>query len=345
MGKKDLIVTLADKNFIDQAKQVFSSIYWNAGWKGDYMLLAHEIPEKELKWFRDKGILVKKCKPLYDKHIGRDNYPPTVLDKFYLFTEEFQKWGHVIFLDGDVIVRQPLDELTKIKGFGAVETLINLSKQFFKTEKNKFLFNSLKKRYNMHKPSFNTGVFVFNTSLITKNSFSEMVSLFYKIKEISMSADETTFNLFFYNNWKKLSVVYNLLVCYWIHFFHVNGSKINGKILHFMKNNKELISDKSFYFHKEWKENLDKAEFIDLKNIPKITPLNKFSIYRIHLKYIKHFCIFFLFLQKIKKLTDFIERIIGKIGPPLKKYDSNLFYQLKKMELSTKKIIRRVRNA
>lgn len=50
--KKNLIVTLADKNYIDQAKQLFSSVYFNAGWNGDYMLLAHEISESELRWFK-----------------------------------------------------------------------------------------------------------------------------------------------------------------------------------------------------------------------------------------------------------------------------------------------------
>ena len=53
-NKKDLLVTLADRNYINQVKQLFSSVYWNAGWKGDYMLLTHEIPEKDLKWFRTK---------------------------------------------------------------------------------------------------------------------------------------------------------------------------------------------------------------------------------------------------------------------------------------------------
>ena len=52
--KKNLLVTLTEKNYIPQAKQLFSSVYWNAGWKGDYMLLAHGIPEKELKWLEKK---------------------------------------------------------------------------------------------------------------------------------------------------------------------------------------------------------------------------------------------------------------------------------------------------
>jgi hypothetical protein len=50
MGRDSLIVTIADIKYLDAAKQLFSSIYWNAGWKGDYMLLSLGIPEKELGW-------------------------------------------------------------------------------------------------------------------------------------------------------------------------------------------------------------------------------------------------------------------------------------------------------
>jgi len=95
-------VTLADKNYVKQAKQLFSSAYWNAGWKGDYMLLSHKVPEKELKWFRKKGILVKKCE-LFDKK-DFEYWPPTILIKFYLFSTEFKKWKNVIFLDADIFV-------------------------------------------------------------------------------------------------------------------------------------------------------------------------------------------------------------------------------------------------
>ena len=103
---QNLLVTLADKNYILQAKQLFSSVYHNAGWKGDYMLLACEIPEDELTWFKEKGILIKYCKPLLDdtRSIGSA--------KFYLFTKEFKEWDKIIYLDSDIIVRASLDELT-----------------------------------------------------------------------------------------------------------------------------------------------------------------------------------------------------------------------------------------
>ena len=94
-NRRNLLVTLADKNYIQQAKQLFSSVYWNAGWKGDYLLLAHEIPEDELKWFTDKKFLVKKCTPLCDQKTGEFNYPPVIFDKFYLFTPEFKKWNNI----------------------------------------------------------------------------------------------------------------------------------------------------------------------------------------------------------------------------------------------------------
>lgn len=47
--KWTLLVTLADSSYLDQATQLFSSVYHNAGWRGDYMLLAHEIPERYRK--------------------------------------------------------------------------------------------------------------------------------------------------------------------------------------------------------------------------------------------------------------------------------------------------------
>ena len=88
--KENLLVTLADKNFIAPAKQLFSSVYFNAGWIGDYMLLAHEISEKELIWFREKGVIIKKCRSLIKKDI--EGYHAAVFSKFYLFTAEFKKW-------------------------------------------------------------------------------------------------------------------------------------------------------------------------------------------------------------------------------------------------------------
>src|SRR4030042_1332639 len=281
MTKDNLLVTLADKNYIEQAKQLFSSVYWNAGWKGDYMLLSHEIPEKELKWFRDKGILIRKCKPLSDK--GWGSWPPTLLDKLYLFTSEFKKWGHVIYLDADIIVKASLEELTKTKGISAIshfETIMNnLRDMKISSEKDtKRMINLLKeKQYNLNTPFFNGGVIVFDTNIIKENIFEDLFNLINFI-----DSEERMLNVYFYKRWKKLPLVYNVHVNILIS-CNLPAKRIKGIILHFAS---EYSKDKPWNlknpFYNEWKTNLDKAELIDLK---KIKPAKKYSLFKIYLPF------------------------------------------------------------
>ena len=318
--KKNLLVTLADRNYIRQAKQLFSSVYWNAGWKGDYMLLSHDIPEKELKWFRDKGILVKKCKPLSDK--GWGSWPPALLDKFYLFTPEFKKWEHVIYLDADIIVRASLDGLEKTKGISAVshfETIINNFRNMkISSEKDtKRMINSLKEQgYNLKESFFNGGVIVFNTDIIQENTFNNLRKLVGYI-----DSEERMLNIHFYKKWKKLPLVYNV---------HVNilrscnfpVNKIKGIILHFAS---EYSKDKPWTFenpfHNEWKTNLEKAELIDLNKIPEG---KKFDFYKNSS---------FLQLQyRIAFLMFSINKIMGKIGIFIKKINPGVYYKLKRIK-------------
>ena len=142
MTKKNLLVTIADEGYVDAAKQVFSGAYFNAGWKGDYMLLSYKIPEEKLKWFRDKGIIVKKCEPLVDeKKFGR--WFSAALSRLYLFKTEFKKWNKIVYIDGDMIIRASLDDLLKINGFAAVDGIHDFKLLFPK--------NLRKKDYKFYK--------------------------------------------------------------------------------------------------------------------------------------------------------------------------------------------------
>ncbi len=337
--KENLLVTLADKNYIDQAKQLFSSVYWNAGWKGDYMLLAHEIPEKDLKWFRDKGILIKKCKPLYNKPIG-EGYRPVVLDKFYLFTPEFRKWKHVIYLDADIIVRASLDELTKVNRFAASDSIFQLRKQFFNRTKNeKLFFEEINLGYNINKLSFNTGVLAFPTNIIQENSFNELKKIFKRYKSICRIGEEPIFNLFFYRKRKKIPWVYNTDMLRIIYDCNIKPEKIKGVTLHFIScpsiTNKPWEKNNPFY--PEWKSNLERAELIDLNN--RIPPKKRWrevtaEYYTLYLKS-REKIVFIIKLthSKIKKTFYFLintpDRIIGQIGILIKKHNPNLYYKLK----------------
>jgi lipopolysaccharide biosynthesis glycosyltransferase len=334
--KKDLLVTLADKNYMDQAKQLFSSVYWNAGWRGDYMLLAHEIPDEKLKWFRDKGILIKKCSPICDKKLL--DWSTATWSKFYLFTPEFKKWKNIIFLDAAIIVRASLDELTKINGFAA-RYGAKLGKEFIKprfmSKNTKFkainieLFDELRKNYNLKEQGFNAGVMVFNTDVLKDETFAELKRLTKLYGKIRRFRDQPILNLFFYKKFTPLPYVYNCNIDYSIYVRCIKPEKIKGIILHFIDRNKPWLPKNPFY--KEWKNNLCKAELIDLNKIP--PPRERWTE-----EDIKKYCQYlgkrrrkYIILKYVIWVNLIIGRAIGVVGIFLKHNFPKLYYKIKEL--------------
>ncbi|HOY31109.1 MAG TPA: glycosyltransferase [Bacteroidales bacterium] len=347
--KSKLLVTLADEHFIQQARQLFSSVYWNAGWDGDYMLLSHDIPEEKLKWFIDKGILIMKCKPFYFGAMGDDDYPNCVLDKLYLFTEEFKKWELVVFLDSDIIVKASLDKLCKTKRFSSPQTCNKNFWDYFSKDDCNVLEN-LQKEYNLYRPAFNSGVISFDTRIIEHDTVDRLISIFKKYAKIS-NGDDSILNLFFYDQWEKIPLVYNSIA------YSHDQKKHKAIILHF--NNPVLWQkknlrpwDKGNLYYEEWKTNLDKAEFIDLNKKQRGKKWNIVQIY-----YYSFVLKTFFFKYRIKKqiksspfrikmasflryklpaFFDYIkktpDRLIGKIGMWIKKNNAGLYNKLVKIK-------------
>ncbi len=333
-NKKELIVTLADSNFIKQAKQLFSSVYWNAGWKGDYLLLAHNIPEEELKWFKDKGILTYNCKPLFSDTIGM-GYNPVILDKLYLFSAFFKQWKTIVFIDSDIIVKGSLDRLLNVNEFSAADSTIKFGEQFFN---DKILFNEIRINYNLKKRSFNTGLFAFPTCIINENTFEELLSTYKKYQRIAKCNEETVLNLYFYKNWKLLPHVYN-------YFVSVNmveerkHMRIRAIVYHFLK----IIGHDEYrpwhcdnIYNKEWNKNLENAEKIDLSKPNEIKSWSSLKIvyYSFMIKYIK---ITGYNLQKaLKNISHCLNQKMGNLGLFIKGKNEKLYYKLKKSNGNTK---------
>ena len=262
--EKALLITLADENYIDKSKQLFSSIYFNAGWKGDYMLLAHEVPEEKLNWFSDKGILIKQCKALHDSKLGE--LPATVLSKFYMFTPEFKKWNKIIYLDVDMIAKASLDGLLKIKGFAAVSEHYKLKGQFeHRNEHGNELFDKLRKKYDLNSPSFNSSLMAFSTDVIKQDTFSKLKELFILYKDLHspQTGEQPSLNLLFYRKWKELPYFYIAHPVGMTQYYQIKKKKIRAISMHFSCLHPwEPTND----YYKEWKQNRDKAEEIDLSN-------------------------------------------------------------------------------
>jgi lipopolysaccharide biosynthesis glycosyltransferase len=284
--KKNLFVTMADSRYVDQAKQLFSSVYLNGNWSGDYLLLALDVSEEKLQWFREKRILIKKVNLIFDKNKwfsilpSQCTLPPIMAVKFHLFTKEFKKWEKIVYMDSDIIVNFPIDELTRVNKFGAVKdiyakTIMGQIPNEYKKE----MLLKLKKKIRLKSPSFNAGVFSFDTKVIAESSFEDLKKLFLEFGNLSLFGDQLIFNIYFYKRWKKFSLLYNLLYIHLITHFGINKKDIES-VIHFAGPQKPWEIHNPYY--DLWKnnfnasENLNFKEKMDLKGKKSFIKLKKF---------------------------------------------------------------------
>ncbi len=270
MNNRKLLVTLADGKYVDQAKQLFSSAYYNAGWKGDMMLLAYHVNSQDQQWFIDRGILIYECSeiPITAHLPGR--WPRIVFQKLNLFKEEFKKWQHVVFFDSDIIIRDNIDKLAEVDTFSAVLASLPILKSWFIGQTQAWLegklgvLHEIYNTYDVYKPAFNSGMFAFPTSIITADLFDDLCRFQDRYCSLSTYAEESALNLSF-NTWNKLSDVYNLDP-YRILVANDTAADVKGVVLHFVHDKPWKESN---IFYKEWKENLAKAErIVDIGQAP-----------------------------------------------------------------------------
>ena len=259
-NKKDLIVTLADANFIDQAKQLFSSVYFKAGWQGDYLLITHNLSSQDKAWFESRGIIVYDPPLLSDESFSEKSYPPVLFSKFYLFTSYFKKWRKIVFLDADIIVQSSLDYLLQFDKISATKAItLRLKDEFSKQKK---LSHDFKRTYNLKSTAFGTGVFVLDTDLIKEDTFTSIMTLHNQFKDICQYGEESILNLYFYKKWHKLPIIFNAAPWYLEKFYGLKTNKFTAVIIHF---NCYLIKpwNKESSYYKEWLDNLLLADKID----------------------------------------------------------------------------------
>ncbi len=222
--RKKAIVTFADRKYIEQAKQVYTSIATHAGWDGDYILLTPGIPAYAATWFEKRGVIVKQCYEFMtteekEKTDTEARLDPVAFMKCCLFSPWFTQWKHIIYVDADTIVNGPLDELARVKGLYAVRDYVvdyatPLRYQFMsrrnKTEHQKHkLIAELEQRMDFDQPAFNSGVMAFSTDIIRPDTFATLIALARKYLEVALYHDQGILNIYFYDQWKELPIPYN----------------------------------------------------------------------------------------------------------------------------------------
>jgi len=311
-----VLITLADENYVEQAKQLFSSVYWRGGWRGDYLLLAHGLSKEQTAWFTNKGILVYDCQPLTETPIGTERYSPSVASKFYVFALYFKKWKQVVFLDADIIVRSSLESLAKTEKFSAPEAMfLNLRGEFKNADS--AAWKTLQESYSVTGNAFNSGVFSFPTTIVDERTFIELVDIFKKFAPVSRFGEEAALNLYFQNKWTQLSQIYNINPGLLTRLLWIRSKNIRGTILHFVASVKPWKQRSPF--RAEWLANYKKAEYIDLTRqqpagvtlTPEETKKYLTLIaYRTRILRFYYFAVMPLF---------FVEKMVGQVGLAIKR--------------------------
>lgn len=330
---KPLLVTFADKNYIEQAKQLFAGAYFNAGYDKDMMIISPDITEEQIDWFNDKKILVKKLNNPVPKY-QNEKFPETLYLIFQIFTEEFKKWSHIVYLDIDILIRYDFSSLFQEKSFGACGDVLNqkLKEQFNKSkvflspyspskhhqitkEQYNNSYVKLKKTYDLNTPMFNAGVFVLNTDIIEKNTFSNLLKLENDFGHISAAPPQGEINLLFYKKWNKLPQKYNVYPYYLKKFYKIKPRDIDGIFLHFASTLKPW--DESSEFYGEWSSNLAKAEFINKKPTTKniLTKTLKTSLTQ----------------KTLAKIIYKFDLLLGLLGLAIKKISPQFYLKIKKL--------------
>lgn len=207
---RHLLVTLADERFLDQARALFACVHFDAGWSGDLMLLAHEIPDTRLAPFRERGILVRPCETWFRGEPGEHFHPEAVLGKLEIFHPDFRRWQNVLFLDGDTLFWSSLERLATVRGLHAVSERRPLAGQFSRRDRNPALARELEARFDLQRPAFNSGLLAFSTGVIRDETCARLRGLFLRYRELQAHAfgDQPALNLHFYGHWRRLPDFY-----------------------------------------------------------------------------------------------------------------------------------------
>jgi lipopolysaccharide biosynthesis glycosyltransferase len=332
--KNNLVVTLADSNYFDQARQVLSSVYFNSGWKGDYMVLAHDMKDEQVEWFNDRGIIVKKIGKIGKTELP--NHPGTVLGKFHLFESDMNEWNRIIYLDADISVTASLDRLTEMKGFWAAVDFhdMKLRGQFKKPQagtaysEEREAYDILSRHYDMDKISFNSGVMAFDGEFADETLYRNLLELYNDYKSVTLH-DQSILNLLFYENWNRLPLAYNNYFLYSRKPWSIRFHKCDGIVNHYILD--RVWKTKNLDHYPVWKENLEKSEYIDLERRPIVVrswdedEIDEVSD-KLETCTIRNDTI----QGKILLFATSIDRGIGKIGLKLRKISPKFYSMIRK---------------
>ncbi len=195
--KKDYVLALAcDTNYVREAKALISSAIRQGKWMYDICLIANDLEENIIKEFTDLGVYVKNV----------DSSEHSYHIKYHLFTDYFKEWVKVLYVDCDIMFSEDINFLMSFDGKILCDGEANKVSDFFERDRDVLVFDEMASKYDVDKFGFNSGCMLFETSLITSNTFDDLHQLRKKYLKINYhtgiegGGDQPILNIYF-NDW------------------------------------------------------------------------------------------------------------------------------------------------
>lgn len=256
-----VLVTLADESYLEAARQLFACVHLDAGWSGDLLLLAHEVPEAKTAPFRDRGILVHPVAEWRRERPSR-YHAPAVLSKFELFTPFFRAWENVLYLDGDMMFWASLERLAGVRDLHAVSDRTDLAWQF-RREGPAEASADLARRYDTRREAFNTGLLAFPSDVIRDDTRDILRGLYDRYEGLHANADQGVVNLHFAGRWKRLPDFYAALRHVPARHFEVRKDAFRTIGRHFV--GAPRVWEPGNPWNEEWRASLARFEELDAR--------------------------------------------------------------------------------
>lgn len=267
-----VLIAVTDRNYLEPAKQLFSSAHFRGGWSGDLLLLHHGLTEQEQAWFHDRGILADEATPTVDHALGRHSAALTL--KLAIFgTSILERWDHVLYLDADMTVRAPLDDLVGRPGLHAVQDAIwRLGTQFKRPEdvapEFRDRFDVLEGR-DLRGRACNTGLLSFRSQDVPAGFDRTWADMLDHITPIQKTWDQAALNVL-WPDWQELPRPYNVLTDGPRNTHGIPSERLEGIVIHFAGPFKPWETKRDF--HDEWQQWHARADEIDRTDIPVVEP-------------------------------------------------------------------------
>lgn len=212
------VITFCDKNYLSKTEQTIRELRENGKYDREIILMVgddlkhytNNDPKLKVKYFPtiDRSEALKQLNGVSTSD-GRDFNKPFQWHKIYTFHPYFQEWQKCMLIDGGMKIYNPIQRMLDLDCRGLFLAHCDgypthewkLSCQF---ESNRFkkLYEELASVYDLNVDYFQTGMYMFDTSLIDDGMISKLLDL--GNKYINTRTNEQAIMNLLFNCEKKL---------------------------------------------------------------------------------------------------------------------------------------------